>query len=134
MKNLIEMQAWEAKVNSVKCSLKANERTKRLRVMQLKNQQPQPVANPIVDNNAVPEQVIRAKAEFEREDIIKKLNELKKCLKKVANVSDLDNYEIIRFFKESLLWMTTFNDLNKNELELKKMVFMYPLEDDKKVV
>ena len=126
MKNLIEMQAWEAKVNSVKCSLKANERTKRLRVMQLKNQQPRPVANPIVDNNAVPEQVIRAKAEFEREDIIKKLNELKKFLKKVANVSDLDNYEIIRFFKESLLWMTTFNDLNKNELELKKMVFMYP--------
>ena len=55
-------------------------------------------------------------------------------MKKVANVSDLDNYEIIRFFKESLLWMTTFNDLNKNELELKKMVFMYPLEDDKKVV
>ena len=102
--------------------------------LQLKNQQPRPVANPIVDNNAVPEQVIRAKAEFEREDIIKKLNELKKCLKKVANVSDLDNYEIIRFFKESLLWMTTFNDLNKNELELKKMVFMYPLEDDKKVV
>ena len=50
MKNLIVMQAWEAKVNSVKCSLKANERTKRLRVMQLKNQQPQPVANPIVDN------------------------------------------------------------------------------------
>ena len=134
MKNLIEMQAWEAKVNSVKCSLKANERTKRLRVMQLKNQQPRPVANPIVDNNAVPEQVIRAKAEFEREDIIKKLNELKKFLKKVANVSDLDNYEIIRFFKESLLWMTTFNDLNKNELELKKMVVMYPLEDDKKVV
>ena len=134
MKNLIEMQAWEAKVNSVKCSLKANERTKRLRVMQLKNQQPQPVANPIVDNNAVPEQVIRAKAEFEREDIIKKLNELKKCLKKIANVSDLDNYEIIRFFKESLLWMTTYNDLNKNELELKKMVVMYPLEDDKKVV
>ena len=134
MKNLIVMQAWEAKVNSVKCSLKANERTKRLRVMQLKNQQPRPVANPIVDNNAVPEQVIRAKAEFEREDIIKKLNELKKCLKKVANVSDLDNYEIIRSFKESLLWTTTFNDLNKNELELKKMVVMYPLEDDKKVV
>ena len=134
MKNLIEMQAWEAKVISVKSSLKANERTIRLRVIQLKNQQPQPVANPIVDNNAVPEQVIRAKAEFEREDIIKKLNELKKCLKKVANVSDLDNYEIIRFFKESLLWMTTFNDLNKNELELKKRVFMYPLEDDKKVV
>ena len=134
MKNLIVMQAWEAKVNSVKSSSKANERTIRLRVMQLKNQQPQPVANPIVDNNAVPEQVIRAKAEIEREDIIKKLNELKMCLKKVANVSDLDNYEIIRFFKESLLWMTTFNDLNKNELELKKMVVMYPLEDDKKVV
>ena len=95
--------------------------------LQLKNQQPRPVANPIVDNNAVPEQVIRAKAEFEREDIIKKLNELKKCLKKVAHVSDLDNYEIIRFFKESLLWMT-------NELELKKMAVMYPLEDDKKVV
>ena len=114
-------------MNSVKCSLKANERTKRLRVMQLKNQQPRPVANPIVDNNAVPEQVIRAKAEFEREDIIKKLNELKMCLKKVANVSDLDNYEIIRSLKESLLWMT-------NELELKKMVVMYPLEDDKKVV
>ena len=92
MKNLIEMQAWEAKVNSVKSSSKANERTIRLRVMQLKNQQPQPVANPIVDNNAVPEQVIRAKAEFEREDIIKKLNELKKFLKKVANVSDLDNF------------------------------------------
>ena len=134
MKNLIVMQAWEAKVNSVKSSSKANERTIRLRVMQLKNQQPQPVANPIVDNNAVPEQVIRAKAEFEREDIIKKLNELKKFLKKVANVSDLDNYEIIRSFKESLLWTTTFNDLNKNELELKKMVVMYPLEDDKKVV
>ena len=133
MKNLIVMQAWEAKVNSVKSSSKANERTIRLRVMQLKNQQPQPVANPIVDN-AVPELVIRAKAEIEREDIIKKLNELKMCLKKVANVSDLDNYGIIRFFKESLLWMTTFNDLNKNELELKKMVVMYPLEDDKKVV
>ena len=117
MKNLMEMQAWEAKVNSVKSSSKANERTIRLRVMQLKNQQPQPVANPIVDN-AVPELVIRAKAEIEREDIIKKLNELKKFLKKVANVSDLDNYEIIRSFKESLLWMTTFNDLNKNELEL----------------
>ena len=113
-------------MNSVKSSSKANERTIRLRVMQLKNQQPQPVANPIVDN-AVPELVIRAKAEIEREDIIKKLNELKMCLKKVANVSDLDNYEIIRFLKESLLWMT-------NELELKKMVVMYPLEDDKKVV
>ena len=50
MKNLIEMQAWEAKVNSVKFSLKANERTKRLRIMQLKNQQPRPVADPIVDN------------------------------------------------------------------------------------
>ena len=75
MKNLIEMQAWEAKVNSVKSSLKANERTIRLRVIQLKNQQPQPVANPIVDN-AVPELVIRAKAEIEREDIIKKLKDV----------------------------------------------------------
>ena len=69
------MQAWEAKVNSVKSSSKANERTIRLRVMQLKNQQPQPVANPIVDN-AVPELVIRAKAEIEREDIIKKLKDV----------------------------------------------------------
>ena len=90
MKNLIEMQAWEAKVNSVKSSSKANERTIRLRVMQLKNQQPQPVANPIVDN-AVPELVIRAKAEIEREDIIKKLNELKMCLKKVANGCEGNN-------------------------------------------
>ena len=59
--------------------------------LQLKNQQPRPVANPIVDNNAVPEQVIRAKAEFEREDIIKKLNELKMCLKKVANGCEGNN-------------------------------------------
>ena len=58
--------------------------------MQLKNQQPQPVANPIVDN-AVPELVIRAKAEIEREDIIKKLNELKMCLKKVANGCEGNN-------------------------------------------
>ena len=50
----------------------------------------------------------------------------------MGDIALLENYEVIKYLKEALAWKPVVADIEKKELELRKLTILYPFDDVKK--
>ena len=120
------VQAWDEKLLALEERYKKNAKAIKMRVKVLKEESRATiVTDPVREGKEKKE--IEGKAQVRREYILEAIKELKNNVKKPGSVAKLEDFDVIRYLKESRKWLNELREIDRKVYDLKELVVMYPL-------
>ena len=127
---------WETRLKNLRDKHKKNERDVKRKLTALKSVLRENIATVAANDDAKARrenEIIVAKANVKRIDILENLRDLGNSIKKASDTSKMEDHEIIRFLLGARTWDEEFKNISKKVLGLKELVVMHPMETgDKK--
>ena len=127
-------EEWEDKLQEVGTKYKQNDREIRTKIQTLKAQTRNVAAQARTATDKTKEEtVLVARAEIERMDILRCLTELLFKIKKSGEIAKMEDFEVIKFLRDSSKWNDDMKALDKRYIDLQKLVVLNPFEEGTKV-
>ena len=135
---------WEEKLNLLSAKYKANDREIRTKIDRIKGEEAQAIVNNVNNgrhvgdvestdgDNMTREDVITARAEIERTDLIACLKELQAQIDAIVDCTALEDFDVMKYLKQSVSWKSDMKILDKRNVELQKTVVMHPFSPEAK--
>ena len=123
--------AWETKIQALEQKYKQNAREVKLKAIELRKEAKAtsaPSSDIIRENREKKE--IEGKAQVRKEYILGAIRELEQNVKKPGSAAKLEDFDVIRYLKESRKWIIELREIDRKVYDLKELVVMYPLPSD----